>query len=278
MSRKAVFLDLDGTYATERGVVPDSARDAVVQARANGHLVFLATGRAKPLLSAHVLEAGFDGLITSAGGYVEVAGEGLAHHVVPIEDVERIIAFLQQHGVGFYLEGISGLYATPRSRDQVRELVFGGVTDEKVLAQLQKGVGWLIDMVITDQDLVRSDIDTVNILASDLPIERYRAEFGEHLTVRPGSVRAFGPNNAEVTPAGISKATAIELACAHLGVPWEDTIGFGDGANDLEMIQYVHTGVAMGNADPAVVAAASVTTGHPDQDGIRTGFSALGLI
>ena len=48
MSRKAVFLDLDGTYANERGTVPDSAREAVVQARANGHLVFLARGESKP--------------------------------------------------------------------------------------------------------------------------------------------------------------------------------------------------------------------------------------
>lgn len=53
------------------------------------------------------------------------------------------------------------MYATAGSRDPIRELGFGGVTDEKFLAQLQKGVGWLIDMVITHQDLVRADMDTV---------------------------------------------------------------------------------------------------------------------
>lgn len=40
-SRKVVFLDVDGTYVNERGVVPPSAERAVRAARANGHLVLL---------------------------------------------------------------------------------------------------------------------------------------------------------------------------------------------------------------------------------------------
>lgn len=278
MERRAVFLDLDGTYADARGIVPDSARRAVVEARANGHLVLLCTGRSLALLNEHVLEAGFDGLITSAGGCVEIDGQVLLHQSIPIDDLAAIVTYLQGRGVEFYLEGNSGLYASPASRDRVREAVFGGVTDDSVRAQLQKGVGWIIDMCIVDQDLVRPDINTVNILASDNPVQTYRAEFGSHLDVRPGSVRMLGPNNAEVTLAGRTKAGAIELTCAHLGVPWEATIGFGDGANDLEMIRYVHTGVAMGNAEPEVKQAATFVTGAPEEDGIRTSFRELGLI
>ena len=91
-------------------------------------------------------------------------------------------------------------------------------------------------------------------------------------------MRQFGPNNAELTPLGISKVTAIELVCDHLGVLWEDTIAFGDGANDLEMIQYVHTGVAMGNATDEVKAAASWVVGTPEEGGIAASFAELRLI
>ena len=50
MTRKAVFLDVDGTLLNDRGLVPVSARAAVAAARASGHLVFLCTGRSLPEL------------------------------------------------------------------------------------------------------------------------------------------------------------------------------------------------------------------------------------
>ena len=71
MSAKAVFLDIDGTLLDGFGLVPESAAEAVRAARANGHEVYVCTGRALAELWDHVLEPGFDGIIASAGGYVE---------------------------------------------------------------------------------------------------------------------------------------------------------------------------------------------------------------
>ncbi len=277
MTRRAVFLDLDGTYADGRGLVPDSARRAVVDARANGNLVFLCTGRARPMISEHVLEAGFDGLITSAGGYVEVDGETLLHRSVPLQDLDDVISFLDEHRIAYYLEGNDGLYTTPVTRDLMRAGLFAGVTDPQVIAQLQKGIGWIIDEMVVDQDLRREGINTINILGSDTPLDVYRERFGDRLTVNESSVRQFGPNSAEVTPKGLSKATAIDLVCQHFGVPWEDTVGYGDAANDLEMIRHVHTGVAMGNAVDEVKAAAGHVTGAPEGGGLAASFADLGL-
>jgi hypothetical protein len=61
-----VFLDVDGTFVNDRGVVPPSARKAVVAARANGHEVFLCTGRSMAELWGEIVEPGFDGVIASA--------------------------------------------------------------------------------------------------------------------------------------------------------------------------------------------------------------------
>ncbi|SDX67312.1 haloacid dehalogenase-like hydrolase [Geodermatophilus africanus] len=66
MGRKAVFLDVDGTFVNDRGVVPPSARKAVVAARANGHEVFLCTGLSMAELRGEIVEPGFDGVIASA--------------------------------------------------------------------------------------------------------------------------------------------------------------------------------------------------------------------
>ncbi len=198
MTRKAVFLDVDGTYVNDRGVVPESARRAV---------------------------------------------DGSRH-----------------------------------SKARLRQLVYGDVRDEDVLAELEKGLGPFIDSLVDDQDLIRADINKVSFLGSDVPIETIRAEFAGHLDVIPVTVPMFGANSGEMSIPGIHKATAIELLLARAGISRQDTIAYGDGLNDLEMIEFVHMGIAMGNAHPRLKAAADSVTGDPDQDGIHTSFTTLGLI
>lgn len=275
---KVVFLDVDGTFVNDRGLVPDSARDAVVTARANGHRVFLCTGRSLAELWDHIMEAGFDGVIASAGGYVEVNGDVLLHRSVSVEDVRHVVEFFDAHGVDYYLEANSGLYGSPNSKHRLRQLLYGGVTDEDMLAELEKGLGPFIDSLIDDQDLLRSDINKISFLGSNVSIETIRAEFGDAFEVIPATVPQFGANSGEMSLPGIHKATAIELLAAHLGLERADMIAFGDGLNDLEMLEYVQVGVAMATAHPTLLAAADTITGGPDEDGIAAGFAALGLL
>ena len=77
---------------------------------------------------------------------------------------------------------------------------------------------------------------------------------------------------------GVHKASGIEAALEFLGIDRADSVAFGDGFNDLEMLAYVGVGVAMGDAPPEVKAVADRITGSPEEDGIRNGFAALGLI
>ncbi|HET9127699.1 MAG TPA: HAD hydrolase family protein, partial [Propionibacteriaceae bacterium] len=72
MTPRSVFLDVDGTLVDETGQIPESARGAVREARANGHRVFLCTGRSLAELWPEILDIGFDGLVAAAGAYVEV--------------------------------------------------------------------------------------------------------------------------------------------------------------------------------------------------------------
>lgn len=70
MDTRLIFLDIDGTFIEPgRMEAPASAVEAVRAARANGHKVFLCTGR-NYKMTAPVLHYGFDGYVCSAGGYV----------------------------------------------------------------------------------------------------------------------------------------------------------------------------------------------------------------
>lgn len=278
MGGKAVFLDVDGTYVNHHGVVPASAHEAVVQARANGHRVFLCTGRSLAELWDDIMAAGYDGTIAAAGGYVEVGGQVLLHRSLPTEEVRRLVEFFDHRGVDYYLEANAGLFGSANCRERLADLAFGGVTDETVLAELEKGLGPFIDSIVLGEDLVRTDINKVSFLDSGVPLAEIQDEFAGRLTVIPTTVPQFGPNSGEISLPGITKAAAIELLLAHTGIARQDTIAFGDGLNDLKMFDYVHTGVAMASAHPRLLATADLITGAPDADGIRDGFRALGLI
>lgn len=278
MKRRAIFLDVDGTYVNDRGVVPASARAAVAAARANGHLVFLCTGRSLAELWDDIMSVGFDGVIAAAGGYVDVGGQVLLQRHFALEDVRHVVDFFDANGVEYYLEANAGLFGSPGVKPRLRQLLYGGITDEDVLAELERGLGPFIDSLIDGQDVIRDDINKVSFLDSEVTLDTIRAEFGGRLHVIATTVPQFGPHSGEISLAGITKSTAIELLITHEGIDRADTVAFGDGHNDLDMLEYVAVGIAMGNADPALVAVADGVTGTADEDGIATGFAELGLI
>ncbi|MGV1004505.1 MAG: HAD hydrolase family protein [Candidatus Nanopelagicales bacterium] len=277
-NRKAVFLDVDGTYVNDRGVAPASAVAAVRAARAAGHLVFLCTGRSMAEMWDHVLAAGFDGIIAAAGGYTEIAGVVTDHKFLPRAIVDEAVAFFDEHGTEYILECNDGLHGSAGAPARLRELVFGGVTDEAILAELEIGVGPFIEHLIVGDDTATLTVNKMAFLGSDLPISVVGEHFGDRLTVHPGTVPAFGANSGELSLPGITKATAIEAALARIGVERADSIGIGDAGNDLEMLDFVGVAVAMGNATEAVKAAAQFVTAVADADGIAEAFGKLGLI
>ena len=84
---------------------------------------------------------------------------------------------------------------------------------------------------------------------------------------------------AEISAKGISKATGLADVCADLGLGPADVVFFGDMPNDVEAFHWVREGggraVAMGNAHPDVVAAATDVTATNDADGVAQFLAKL---
>ncbi|PJI07582.1 MULTISPECIES: Cof-type HAD-IIB family hydrolase [Clostridium] len=279
MKRKIIFMDVDGTLVNDNDIVPDSAAAAIKKARKNGHYIFLCTGRSKAELFDHIIEIGFDGIIAASGGYIEFDNKVIMHKKVQNEDVKHLVKYFNENNIDFYLESNGGLFASQNCKNHLRKIIYGDNNlDSKKRAELDKGMNPFIECLIEGENLIRDDINKVSFLGSPIPIETIKEEFEGKFNVIPSTVPAFGKNSGELSIPGIHKALAIETLLKYLNLQREDTFAYGDGINDAEMIQYVNTGIAMGNAKEELKNVADDVTDTHDEGGIYNSFKKYKLI
>lgn len=279
MKKKIIFLDVDGTLVNDNGIIPESAKIAVKNARENGHYIFLCTGRSKAELFEHIMEIGFDGVIAAAGGYIEFENKVVMHKKVKNEDVKHLVTYFDENNIDFYLESNGGLYASKNCKNHLREIIFGDPNLEPdVKKELEEGMNPFIDCLIESDNLIREDINKISFLGSSIPIETIQKEFSSNFNVISSTVPIFGENSGELSIPGIHKALAIEILLKHLNLSEEDTLAYGDGMNDAEMLEFVKIGVAMGNAKDELKKLANDITDTHDENGLYNSFKKYELI
>lgn len=271
---RAVFLDVDGTYA-DYGVVPEGHMRAVQAARKAGHRVFLCTGRPVSMLPKSILAAGFDGLVASAGAYAEVAGTVLMDRRFPANLAARTVRALDAHDAVYILEAQDALHVPPAALERLRVILD---------AHFEQAPGGPVG----SSDILRAvrptsngadvQFSKVSVFDSPVAMEDLVGEIGGAIAVVANSVADEGRHAGELYQRGISKADGVAAVIAHLGIAREDTIAAGDGANDLEMIAFAGIGIAIEGSLPELVALADLTAAPPRQEGLVAAFAELGLI
>ena len=99
MNKKLIFLDIDGTLVSEMLPPSYNVIEAVKGARANGHKVFLCTGRNMPIIGKEIIDVGFDGIIASAGSHIEIEGKVLFDHILPEKTIQECLSVFHSHGM-----------------------------------------------------------------------------------------------------------------------------------------------------------------------------------
>lgn len=278
--KKIIFIDVDGTLCNDDGLVPESAAIAVKEARKNGHLIYLCTGRSKAEIYDFIMEIGFDGIIGAGGGFVEIAGEMLYHKKVRDEDVIHLVDFFNKHNVDFYIESNGGLYASENLIPQLEQIIYGDIENDPVAkSKKENSPNHFIGGLLTGQDLYRNDVNKACFLEpKEITFEQIKEEFKDKFEVIHCTVPAFGDDSGELGVPGVHKATAIEILLNHLDIDSKNTIAFGDGMNDVEMFQACELSIAMGNAKPGLKEIADEITDTHDEGGIYNSFKRHGLI
>lgn len=290
---KAIFFDIDGTlvsFNTHR--VPDSTREAIEKIRRRGIKVFIATGRHLSVIN-NLEDMEFDGYVTMNGCYC-LQGEDnvIFKKSIPSADINRYIDYMQQE------KEFSCLFV------EEHQLSLNYIDDDML---------FLMNLLKQDVSLVNASRDVKQSLQSEqllggggnsplsVPanspvlidnLDYYRdkelfqltAFFKESeeeavMRILPGctSMRWY-PTFADVIAKGADKGVGIDQFCKYYGFSIEETMAFGDGGNDIEMLQHAGIGIAMGNARPEVKLAANYVTESVDDDGVLKALQYFNLV
>lgn len=246
---KSVFFDIDGTLLSfKTHQVPASTEEAIEKLKSKDIKVIISTGRSINSID-HIRYLDFDGYITFNGGYcVTDKGLILRKETMDQEDIGRVITLGRKEKLSF-------------SFMSEQEITIHHVTPEieGMYASLNLPVPSIMDL---------DKVDTKSILQTNIFIQpEEEKEFME--TVMPNSLASRWTSVfADVNPKGQSKKVGIDVFCDYFSFDRSETMAFGDGGNDIEMLKHVKLGVAMGNANPEVKDIADYVTQDVDEDGI----------
>ena len=276
---KIVFLDVDGTIYDYDGVIPQSCKRAIRLARANGHRVYLCTGRSKAENPPELTDIGFDGMIGGNGSYVEDGDEVVMHQLITAEQCRHIVDWLHARGLEFYLESNNGLFASEHFREAAGPVMaeYSGRKGASAEQATEFAQAWL-DGLVYGGELYRDDLNKVSFILGSY--QDHLDSVAEFPDLKPGTWGGAGETAlfGDLGVKDVSKAHAVQVLVDHLGASLDDTIAVGDAKVDIPMFECCATSVCMGSGGEEAKAAATWVTTDVDDDGMWNAFVHLGLI
>lgn len=257
---KAVFFDIDGTLRdfTEQGIRPGTYK-ALDLARRAGIRCFTATGR-------HLLEIqeegllgslAFDGLVLLNGSLCLDAGHSVLYeNPVPVSQVRIMLELRRELGCAVMFMERDAMYVSHITPELEKLQTQIGTAIPPVEPHMERGLEHPVYQMIP-----YTGDNNQELLAARLPL--------------CDITRWHDGGAFDITPKGGSKSLGIQKIMKRYGYSRDQIAAIGDGYNDIPMIRFAGVGIAMGNGNDQVKAAADYITGPIDQDGLLHGVEYL---
>ena len=268
---KLIALDLDGTLLNMEKKVPQGNYQALKECEKAGIQIVLATGRGVGGIPPMIRELpGANYAITTNGAVVADLKNNKAIKTCGLsnEMIQRILNIAKKYhsATDPFIDGRA--ITEPASIDHMDEF---GLSPEmqKLIRDTREVVPNVMEYVKT----TGAEAEKVNIFMADL--EEREVLRKELMAIPELSISSSMYNNLEINAKGADKGSALLWLADYLGIDREETMSFGDGENDIPMIQAAGIGVAMENALDTVKAAADMITLKNDEDGVAAAIRKI---
>ena len=266
MKYKLIAMDLDGTLLNDQKIITEKTKAALMAAQEKGIRLALASARPSPGLFRERDTLGmqnFGGVLMSYNGGRIVDGETgkvLFETSMDLEETKQVLRQLESlpvtpildDGAKFYVTSKDGFKVDYECRNNNMTCVeVGNLADFLTFAPIK------ILMSVQPEELVNVQAQIAGFLPESLTVVQTAAFY------------------LEVIPKVINKGQGIRDICGVLGLDPAEVIAFGDAENDIPMLRAAGMGVAMGNAQDAVKAAADMATLSNNDDGIADALEKL---
>lgn len=245
---KAIFFDIDGTLVSfETHAILANTLQTLHALKEKGILLFIATGRGRDGLNC-LEKFPFDGYITLNGQFCyDHTGKVLYENTIVQEDLTTLLQTLKKKNFpcGFTMR------------------------DGKIYNYRDERVEALHDMTKNDDQPLGdiSGMDTKSVYQIQAFLndneEKELMQKMKHCT----SSRWY-PTFCDISPLGGTKVLGMDVFAKQYGFTMKETMAFGDGGNDLEMLSHACYGIAMANGTDVLKDAADYVTDSVDDDGI----------
>ena len=267
MNYRLIAVDLDGTLVRSDQSISLRTIDTLIRAQQAGVKVAVASGRPTfgTTYAADALR------LEELGGYVMSYNGGEIYDWKTKERLYaqtlngEIIPYLsncaKEHGMAVMTyAGKEVLSESPNNQyvqySSMRNRMPIRPTDDFIAAAQKAGVAKCI------------------IVGDPAPLQDLEVKMRKELEGKAGVFRSE-PFFLEIVPSGIDKAKGLEFLLNHIGAGREELLAFGDGYNDIPMLKFAGTGVAMGNAHEEIKKAADRIALSNNDDGLAIEIKRL---
>ncbi|RKD29092.1 Cof-type HAD-IIB family hydrolase [Thermohalobacter berrensis] len=271
MAYKLIAVDMDGTLLNSNKEVSSKNKNALKVATEKGIQVVITTGR---IFTSARYYAKLLGLITpiisNNGAYICEYHRNNVLYENPIRNYElkEVIKDIEEEGMYYHFYGNDTFYT--KELDYTSKELYEWNKEQKP--------GDKINIEVLENPLnfiEEKDPDIYKLVVIDenqdkLKYIRQKLSINDNIEI----VSSWS-NNVEVMNKGVSKGSALKELCKIFNIKREEVIAIGDHQNDLSMIEFAGTGIAMGNAEDEIKKKAKYITDTNDNDGVAKALKEL---
>lgn len=256
MKPHLIFIDIDGTLIRDDQTLSIRTKKVIEKLQQMGHIVYIATGRMRlqaesvqKLINKNVRLINSNGAMYDLNNVTEIEKFGA-------DAIKEVMEIINKYPV-------SVRFFTP-------DHVYHNVSNKKELS----AISFVVNMLKKNEISFFKNVSDINVnqVTNGLITDGKQINFEVVKKLLSESkmldISSSSPENIELLPKGINKASAVKKIQHYYGIDFENTIVFGNGENDISMLQQAKISVAMENSTPLIFKYANYVTLSNENDGV----------